>query len=67
MKPLNVSAYRLAKDIHVPVSRIQNILKARRKVTLETFMKLGKYHGLTDTYFLTFKTILIKEIYQKNL
>ena len=27
LKPLNVSAYRLAKDIHVPVSRIQNILK----------------------------------------
>ena len=32
-KPLNISAYRLAKDIHVPVSRIKDILKARRKVT----------------------------------
>lgn len=43
LKPLNISAYHLAKDIHVPVSRIQDILKARRKVTLVTFMKLGKY------------------------
>ena len=43
LKTLNISAYRLAKDIHVPVSRIKDILKARRKVTLVTFMKLGKY------------------------
>ena len=42
-KSLNISAYHLAKDIHVPVSRIKDILKARRKVTLVTFMKLGKY------------------------
>ena len=33
LKPLNISAYRLAKDIHVPVSKIQDILKTRRKVT----------------------------------
>lgn len=42
LKPLNNSAYRLAKDIHVPVSRIQDILKASRKVTSDTSMKLGK-------------------------
>ena len=66
MKPLNVSAYRLAKDIHVPVSRIQNILKARRKVTLETFMKLGKYHGLTDTYFLNFQNNIDKRNLSKK-
>ena len=60
LKPLNISAYRLAKDIHVPVSRIQDILKARRKITLETSIKLGKYFGLSDTYFLNIQNNIDK-------
>lgn len=52
MIPFNVSAYRLAKDIHVPVSRIQDILKGRRKVTADTSLRLGKYFGVDGKYFL---------------
>ena len=52
MLPLNISAYRLAKDIDVPVSRIQDILHDRRKITAETSIKLGRYFGLSDKYFL---------------
>ena len=33
MKPLHISAYKLAKEIYVPVSRIQDILHDRRKIT----------------------------------
>ena len=36
MKPMGISAYRLAKDIHVPVSRIQAILADKRKITVDT-------------------------------
>ena len=36
MEPMGISAYRLAKDIHVPVSRIQEILRNKRKVTVDT-------------------------------
>ena len=52
MIPFNVSAYRLAKDIHVPVSRIQDILKGRRKITVDTSLRLGKYFGVDGKYFL---------------
>ena len=52
MIPLHISAYRLAKDIDVPVSRIQDILLDRRKITAETSIRLGRYFGLSDKYFL---------------
>ena len=56
MIPFNVSAYRLAKDIDVPVSRIQDVLHNRRKITAETSIRLGKYFGLSETYFLNLQT-----------
>ena len=52
MEPLHLSAYRLARDIHVPVSRIQDILHGRRKITADTSVRLGKYFGLSSRYFL---------------
>ena len=52
MIPYHLSAYRLAKDIGVPTSRIQDILHDRRKITAETSIRLGKYFGLSDRYFL---------------
>jgi hypothetical protein len=36
MEPMGISAYKLAQDIHVPTSRIQDILHSRRKVTADT-------------------------------
>ena len=52
MKPMGISAYRLAQDIHVPVSRIQDILHGRRKITADTSLRLAKYFGVSDRYFL---------------
>lgn len=52
MKPLNISAYKLAHDINVPVSRIQDILHGRRSVTVDTSLRLGKYFGVSEMYFL---------------
>ena len=52
MIPYSLSAYRLAKEIDVPVSRIQDILHDRRKITAETSIKLGKLFGLSENYFL---------------
>ena len=52
MEPLGVSSYKLAKEINVPVSRIQEILKDRRKITPDTSMRLAKYFGVTEKYFL---------------
>lgn len=52
MIPLKISAYKLAKEIGVPVSRIQDILHDRRKITADTSIRLGKYFGLGDRFFL---------------
>lgn len=56
MKPLHLSAYKLAKDINVPVSRIQDILHDRRKITADTSIRLGKYFGLSEKFFLNLQT-----------
>lgn len=52
MLPLGISAYRLAHDINVPVSRIQAILHDKRKITVDTSIRLGRYFGVSDKYFL---------------
>ena len=52
MIPLNVSAYKLAKSINVPVSRIQDILHDRRKITIDTSIRLGIFFGVSETYFI---------------
>ena len=52
MKPLSISAYKLANAINVPVSRIQDILHDRRKITVDTSIRLGIYFGLSELFFL---------------
>lgn len=52
MEPMGVSAYKLAQAIHVPTSRIQDILHDRRKITADTSLRLAKYFGVSDRYFL---------------
>ena len=52
MEPLGISAYRLAQAINVPVSRVQDILHDRRKITADTSLRLAKFFGVSDRYFL---------------
>ena len=52
MEPYEISAYALAKAIDVPVSRIQDIIHDRRKVTVDTSVRLARYFGLSDKYFI---------------
>ena len=52
MEPMGISAYKLAQDIFVPTSRVQDILHDRRKITVDTSLRLGKYFGVSDEYFL---------------
>lgn len=49
--PLHLSAYRLAKDIKVPVSRIQEILCGKRTLSLDTALRLAHYFGTSEDYF----------------
>jgi addiction module HigA family antidote len=52
MKPMGLSAYRVAKDIDVPISRIQAILDEKRGITGDTALRLGRYFGTTAEFWL---------------
>jgi len=56
MIPLGLSAYKLAKDINVPVSRIQEILANRRKLSMDSALRLAHYFGTSDHYFIDLQT-----------
>ena len=63
MEPMDLSAYKLANEIHVPVSRIQDILHDRRKITADTSIRLAKFFGVSDRYFLDIQNdIEIREL-----
>ena len=67
MEPLHISAYKLANDIHVPVSRIQDILHGRRKISVDTSIRLGIYFGVSERYFLNLQNdIDIRELKLQN-
>ncbi|NVY95883.1 HigA family addiction module antidote protein [Lactobacillus sp. DCY120] len=51
MRPLDISTYALAKNIGVATSRIQDILHGRRRITIDTSIRLGRFFGVSDKYF----------------
>ena len=52
LKPLGLTKYRLAKDIGVPPQRIGDIVAGKRSVTADTDLRLCKYFGLSDGWWL---------------
>lgn len=52
LQPLGLTAYRLAKDIGVPVTRIQAILAERRGISGDTALRLGRYFGTSAEFWL---------------
>ena len=51
--PMGLSAYKVAQAINVPVSRIQDILHDRRRITVDTSLRLAKFLGVSDDYFIS--------------
>ncbi|MEJ7685122.1 MAG: HigA family addiction module antitoxin [Segetibacter sp.] len=43
--PFNISAYKLAKDINIPQTRVSEIIKGHRRITADTALRLSKYFG----------------------
>ncbi len=52
LKPLNISAYKLAKETRLPITRITEILKGRRSITADTALRLGKFFGNSAQFWL---------------
>lgn len=52
LKPMDISQYRLAKEIGVPPQRIGEIVAGRRAITADTDLRLCKFFGLSEGYWL---------------
>jgi addiction module HigA family antidote len=52
MIPLALTAYRLAKDLHVPVPRINDIVRGKRSISADTAIRLGIYFGLPAQFWM---------------
>ncbi len=52
MIPLEITAYRLSKDLGIPQTRISEILKGRRRVSANTALRLSKYFGNSAKFWL---------------
>jgi len=50
--PLDISAYRLAKDTFLPQTRISQIIKGRRRITADTALRLSRYFGNSAKFWL---------------
>jgi len=52
LKPLNITAYRLAKETKTPQTRISEILKGKRRITADTALRLSKFFGNSPDFWL---------------
>ena len=52
LKPMEISAYRLAKETFIPQTRVSAILKGKRRITADTALRLSKFFGTSAKYWL---------------
>jgi antitoxin HigA-1 len=52
LKPLEISAYRLSKEISIPQTRISQITKGNRRITADTALRLSKFFGTSAKFWL---------------
>ena len=50
--PFSISAYKLAKDIEIPQTRVSEIIKGNRRITADTALRLSKYFGNSAKFWL---------------
>ena len=65
--PLNISQYRLAKDINVPARRINEIVQGKRGITADTALRLARYFGSSERLWLNLQTRYDLEVEKDRL
>lgn len=65
--PMGISQYRLAKEIGVPVQRISEIVAGKRAITADTDLRLCRFFGLSNGYWLRAQAAHDTEVAQKAL
>src|SRR5690554_4758929 len=67
LEPMGISQYRLAKEIGVPAQRIGQIIAGKRAVTADTDLRLCRFFGLSNGYWLRAQAALDTEIAEDAL
>jgi addiction module HigA family antidote len=67
LKPMNISQYKLAKDISVPPRRINEIVHGTRAITPDTALRLSRYFGLSERFWINMQTRYDLEIEKDRL
>ena len=67
LKPMNISQYRLATDIGVHPRRINEIVHGKRAITADTALRLSRYFGLSERFWLNLQTRYDLEIEKDRL
>jgi len=67
LKPMNVSQYKLAKDISVPPRRINEIVHGQRAITPDTALRLSRYFGLSERFWINIQSRYDLEIEKDRL
>jgi len=52
LKPMRLSAYELAKRLHVPAPRVNDIVLERRGISADTAVRLSRFFGTTEQFWL---------------
>ena len=56
LEPMGITQYRLAKEIDVPQHRIYELTKAKRAISLDTAIRLGRFFGMSARFWLNLQT-----------
>ncbi len=55
MEPVGLTAYRLAKELHVSIPRINDLVRGKRAITADTALRLGIYFGLPAQFWMNLR------------
>ena len=67
LEPMGLSQYRLARDIGVPPRRINEIVHGKRGITADTALRLARYFGTTERFWMNLQTRFELEREKENL
>ena len=67
LEPMGISQYRLARDISVPPRRINEIVHGKRSVTADTALRLARYFGTSDRFWLNLQASYDLDVEREKL
>ena len=67
LRPMGLSQYRLAKDLNVPIPRINAIVNEKRAITADTALRLARYFGTSERFWMNLQVRYDLEVEREQL